>query len=94
MKNVNKFNNDIKKAIEESKKVGYYPVRLIQMLQKVDYDAYELVPELVKKEITDGFTNLIMKGKKELTIEAIVLKHKNLFSEDIIKICEKKLNSF
>ena len=91
MKNIEEFNNDILQAIEESKKIGYNPIRLIQMLQKVDGNAYQIVRELVTGKVPSGFTTLFMKGKTELTIEAIVLKHKELFPNDIIKACEQKL---
>ena len=93
----NKFNEEVVIAIEKMKKeIGYTPTRFIQMLRKASNDAYEVVQRLVIKDISLGLEKLWEKGRLELSMEAIMTKpeYKELFSQEIIKICEKKLKKF
>ena len=89
----NKFNEEVLEAIEKSKKLGYVPTRFIQMLQQ---ENYTVVQRLVVKEVSTGLEKLWSKGHLELSMEAIMIKpeYKDLFSEEIIKVCEKKLKQF
>ena len=92
----NKFNEEVLEAIEKSKKLGYVPTRFIQMLQKENNNAYPVVQRLVVKEVSTGLGKLWSKGHLELSMEAIMIKpeYKDLFPEEIIKVCEKKLKQF
>ena len=92
----NKFTEDILNAIEETKKLGYVPTRFIQMLRRENNDAYELALKIVNKNVTYGLEKLWEKGRLDLTTEAIILKpeYKELFSQEIIDTCEKKLKQF
>jgi len=89
----NKFNEDVLQAVEDSKKIGYVPARFIQMLQQNGNNAHEVVQDLVSRKVTDGLTALCLKGRLDLSMEAIVVKpeYAELFSEDILNICKKKL---
>ena len=92
----NKFNEEVLEAIEKSKKLGYVPTRFIQMLQQENNNAYTVVQRLVVKEVSTGLGKLWCKGHLELSMEAIMIKpeYKDLLSEEIIKVCEKKLKQF
>lgn len=93
---INKFNDEVLQAIEESKKIGYVPTRFIQMLQQSGNNAHEVVQRLVIKNVSSGLERLWEKGRLELSMEAIMIKseYQKLFPQEIIKICEKKLKQF
>lgn len=92
----NKFNDEVLPAVEESKKIGYIPTRFIQMLQQQGNDAYEVVQRLVAKEATSGLERLWGKGRLDLSMEALIAKpaYKDLFSKEILDICNKKLKKY
>lgn len=93
----NKFNEEVLLAIEKMKKEEHYtPTRFIQMLQQAGNNAHEVVQRLVIKDVSLGLEKLWEKGRLELSMEAIMTKpeYKELFSQEIIKICEKKLKQF
>ena len=92
----NKFNQEIMDSIEETKKLGYVPTRFIQMLQKVNGNAYELAMSIASKDVTLGLEKLWEKGRLDLTMEAIIIKpeYQELFPLEMIDICRKKLEKF
>lgn len=92
----NKFNLEVLQAVEESKKIGYTPIRFIQMLQQSGNNALEVVPRLVLKESTTGLEKLWEKCRLDLSIEAIIVKseYRDLFSDEIVNICKKKLQKY
>ena len=90
------FNNEVLQSVEDSKKIGYVPTRFIQMLQQSDNNAYEVVQRLVTKEATSGLEKLWEQGRLDLSVEAIIVqpRYQELFSDEIIKICKRKLKQF
>ena len=92
----NKFNLEVLQSIEESKKIGYVPTRFIQMLQQSGNNAHEVVQQLVLKETTTGLEKLWEKGRLDLSMEAIMIKseYTELFSEEVLNICRKKLRKY
>lgn len=91
----NKFNEDVLQAVEDSKKIGYVPARFIQMLQLNGNNAHEVVQDLVNRKVTDGLTTLCLKGRLDLSMEAIIIKpeYQELFSTETLNVCKKKLKS-
>ena len=90
------FNNEVLQSVEDSKKIGYVPTRFIQMLQQSDNNAYEVVQRLVTKEATSGLEKLWEHDRLDLSVEAIIVqpRYQELFSDEIIKICKRKLKQF
>ena len=58
--------------------------------------AYEVVQRLVAKEATSGLERLWGKGRLDLSMEALIAKpaYKDLFSKEILDICNKKLKKY
>lgn len=50
-----------------------------------------LVDWALDPKVTDGFEILVGNGRADLTGEAIVLRHRDLFTEDVIMAAERKL---
>ena len=75
------------------KKEVYTPTRFIRMLHQHNDNAVETVQKLVTKRATYGIEMLWRQGKLELSVEAIVAKpeYKDLFSEEIVDTCKRKL---
>ena len=92
----NKFNEDVLESIEESKKLGYVPTRFIQMLQRENNSGYDLALKIVNKNAVSGLEKLWELKRLDLTMEARILKpeYKDLFPQEIIDICTKKLKQF
>ncbi len=92
----NKFNLEVLQSVEESKKIGYVPTRFIQMLQQSGNNAHQVVQQLVLKESTTGLEKLWEKGRLDLSMEAIMIKpqYTELFSEELLNICKKKLQKY
>ena len=92
----NKFTQDILDSIEESKKLGYTPTRFIQMLQAENNDGYALALKIVNKNFQYGLEKLWEIKRVDLTMEARIIKpeYKDLFSEEIRKLCERKLKQY
>jgi len=70
----------------------YNAERFYQMIDQ--RGAIETAKSLISKpEGSDGFTNLYMMGRLDLTVEALVLKdeYMELFSEDEHQLCREKL---
>lgn len=88
-----KFNLEIMEAIEESKKIGYNPTRFIVMLHKEKGNAFEVAQKLIKKDLTSGLWELYQHNRLDLSVEATMIKpeYRNLFSSELIRICERKL---
>lgn len=89
----NKFNDNVLKAVEESKKIGYVPARFIQILQQANNNAFDVVQNLVIKKATTGLETLWEKGRLDLSVEALIVKDefKELFPEEVVKVCTLKL---
>lgn len=66
-----KFSERLQDAIRESKKMGYVPARIEQMLQKES--ARSVAKRLVvSSEFHSGLKEMLKQGRQELTIEWIM----------------------
>lgn len=87
------FTEELKnRAYEAKKKYKYNPTRFLQMLAQ--YGGWDTAKRLIKDgEISDGFTRLLIEGRLDLTMEAVVIEHRfnDLFSDKEIQICKDKL---
>ena len=75
------FSARLRDAIRKSHDLGYHPTRFEQMLD--EQGALGLARKLIKSgEIQDGFKAVVKLGRKDLTMESIMLepKFKSLFS--------------
>jgi len=67
------FQNALQAAINESRRIGYSPTGLMGMI--TSSGAFEAVRRLLDKHgVPSGFTELLLKGRLDLSVEAIVLK--------------------
>lgn len=87
------FEIDLNKQIELMKtEARYHPQYLIQMVS--EKGGYAAAKELISKEInTEGFTKLLLAGKKHLSIEALVVRpeYRELFTKKELEGCCKRL---
>lgn len=87
------FQNEMLNTYKEAKKLGYKPTRFLQMID--EYGAVETAKRLLASEdnLSDGVTKLWELGRLDLSMESIVIKpeYKELFTEQEIKIAEKRL---
>jgi hypothetical protein len=76
---------------DEEKKVG---VNLTQFRQMVyNLGGLEAAKRLVNSNSTDGFAKLLLAGRSDLTVEALILKDewKDLFTQSEIEKAQEKL---
>jgi len=67
------FQNALEAAINECHKIGYHPTGFMGMI--TSSGAFEAVRRLLDKhDGASGFTELLLKGRLDLSVEAIVLK--------------------
>jgi hypothetical protein len=67
------FSARLRDSIRQSHDLGYHPTRFEQMLD--DQGALGLVRKLIKSgEIQDGFKAVVKLGRKDLTMESIMLE--------------------
>ncbi len=80
-------------AVKECKRIGYNPVRFVQMLH--ERGAVRAAEDLLDAiNPSDGFTELYLRGKRlDLSVEYIVLKRpfRGRFSPAQIATAEKRL---
>ena len=88
------FTEDMVQLCKDIKENSHNPSRFIQMLK--DGDSVDTVKRLVMNEPTDTFIKLAAIRKLDLTVENYVVmpKYKELFDDEIIKICEKRLSDY
>lgn len=75
------FSMRLRDSISQSHDLGYHPTRFEQMLN--EQGALGLARKLIKSgEIQDGFKVVVKLGRKDLTMESIMLESKfqSLFS--------------
>jgi hypothetical protein len=75
------FSSRLRDSIRQSHDLGYHPTRFEQMLD--EQGALGLARKLIKSgEIQDGFKAVIKLGRRDLTMESIMLepKFQSLFS--------------
>jgi hypothetical protein len=86
-----KFNQAMLAIYDEAKKVG---VNLTQFRQMVyNLGGLEAAKRLVNSNSTDGFAKLLLAGRSDLTVEALILKDewKDLFTQSEIEKAQEKL---
>jgi hypothetical protein len=85
------FYHAVKEMIRLSREeMKYTPIRTIQMLRRKS--AYKVVEHLVKgTSIKEGFRKVMLAGRPYLTAEYLVVKYENLFDEDTVENCRKRL---
>lgn len=68
-------------------------IRLNRTRQKISRDGeYKTVADLVLGKQSEGFDMLIDRDMSELTFEAVAIKHKSLFSNDVIEAARTRLS--
>lgn len=71
---------------------GISPNRALLMMEQ--YGKVEAISRLVRSpNLQDGFKFLKDKGKLDKTFEAVVLKHSELFSEEVVKMAKWRLDN-
>ncbi len=81
------FQTALLHAIEKAQ--AEYGVRQVRLRQNIEtYGAVSAVKDYIKRNRTsDGFDALVNLGHTELTAEAIVTKHHELFEDDEVNFC-------
>lgn len=77
------FHKDMLNIYESAKKIGYNASRFKQMV--ANNGGLNVAKKFIKNNTpSDGFTNLLLRGRLDLTVEALVLKeaYKSLFSQE------------
>ncbi|MBA2382261.1 MAG: hypothetical protein H0V73_09145 [Chloroflexi bacterium] len=77
-----------------AKAIGYNATRFLLMLR--EHGGLETAHRLMQSnQVSEGFTELWMRGRKDLTVEAVILRpqYAGLFSEDERRRAEEKLTS-
>ncbi|KUI43878.1 hypothetical protein AU198_25485 [Mycobacterium sp. GA-1199] len=87
------FEADLWKGIEESKRLNYPPNRFIQMVKQ--YGAVEATRMVVDTDKPgDGFVKLAYlmdPPRPDLTSEQLVLNYPNLFSDEVVRKARERL---
>lgn len=87
-----KFHAELESTIMELKNLKINCSRLEQML--VERGGYETAKILIgSKEQSSGFTDLLLLGKKQISVEAKVIdeRFRDLFTNAEIKICKDRM---
>ena len=88
-----KFDDEMKEIYFKAKKeAGYNATRYYQMV--MENDPLDVAKKLISYvPPSEGFTNLLMAGKLNLTVEALVVKeeYREFFTEEEIRLCKEKL---
>ena len=84
---------DIMESIEISKReLKYNPTRFLQMIQR--HGVHTTIKKLIaNKQPSDGYTRLLLEGRKELSIEFFVVKYADLFDESEVAYCKELLGT-
>lgn len=80
---VRQFDRDMEGIYDGAKSIGYNATRFLMMLR--EYGGLETAHRLMQSDqVSDGFTELWMRGRQDLTVEALVLRQEylELFTED------------
>ena len=91
---VEEFERELHYLIKESKKIGYNPSRLHQMIIRTN-DSILMVKKLILSgDVQDGLKILKQKNRLDLSIETLVLKErfKPLFTDEEIKAAQWRLD--
>ena len=91
---IEEFHNKMKNIYYDAKKeVKYNATRFFSMIEK--YGGYETAKKLlVNNDNTQGFTTLFMLGRKDFTMEYLIVydqKFHCLFSTEELLICKQRL---
>lgn len=87
-----KLTKMLREAAEECKRLGYRPTAFLKMLN-ADGGYATAVKLLASQKISDGFVELQMLGKLNLTVEALVLENgwAEDFEPDLIRQAQRRL---
>lgn len=86
------FTNYLKEAVRQAEELKYFPNRFKKMLNADG--GYETVKRiLASSRPSDGFTELVLLGRVDLTCEAIIVetKWRRHFDKDLLDLAEKRL---
>lgn len=90
------FSNEMMNIYTTAKKeCGYNATRFLQMLST--YGGLKAAKQLIHKDGgSEGFTTLWLSGRLDLSVEAHVIMpiYSELFSEEEIAICKKRLTDY
>jgi len=88
------FETDLKSKINEMRENKIHnPSVFLKMADEQGW--YEATKKLISKpKNTTGFTDLLLKGRTDLSLESLVVleKYGSLFSSDEIKMCQNRLS--
>ncbi|WP_339695860.1 hypothetical protein [uncultured Marixanthomonas sp.] len=88
------FETDLRSKINEMKnKKIHNPSLFLNMANEEGW--YEATKKLISKpKNTTGFTDLLLKGRTDLSLESLVVqkKYNSLFSNEEIKMCQSRLS--
>ena len=91
---VRNFDRDMERIYDSAKAIGYNATRLLMMLR--EHGGLETAHRLMAAEdVSDGFTELWMRSRKDLTVEALLLRpeYEALFSDDERRRAAARLGS-
>ncbi|MGL4092153.1 phospholipase D family protein [Hyphomicrobiales bacterium] len=85
------FEEAMQNVYDEAKKIGHNATKFLGMLHADG--AVKTAQKLVTGSASETFTKFLLKGRKDLTVEALVVQErwKPLFSESVITAAKKRL---
>ena len=84
--------HDIMEGIETCKReLKYTPTRYLQMIK--EYGVHSTIKKLIaNRQPSEGYVRLLLEGRKELSVEFLVVKYAELFEEDEVIYCKEILD--
>jgi len=89
-----KFEQVLLEAVDQAKAFNYHPNRFVAMIRSKG--PFQTVKDIVASaKPSDGFNELLLAGRMDLTCEAIIVQTewRTFFDEDLLAIAERRLNA-
>lgn len=85
------FEAEMQNVYDEAKKIGHNATKFLRMLHTDG--AVKTAEKLVTGSASETFTKFLLKGRKDLTVEALVVQERwqPLFSKDVVTAAKKRL---
>lgn len=88
------FEQVLLEAVDQAKAFDYHPNRFVAMIRSKG--PFQTVKDIVASaKPSDGFNELLMAGRMDLTCEAIIVQTewRTFFDEDLLAIAERRLTA-